>query len=114
MGDARAFRQGRQLAAWLGLGPRQHFTGGRTPLHGISKRGESYLRTLRIHGARSVLRFAARHTDPTTTWLKRVQRRRNTNIAAERIRRGNTQLHERCCCRWSEAMGAGEKLVLCG
>jgi transposase len=51
-------------------------------LHGISKRGEIYLRTLLIHGARSVLRIAARHTDPTTTWLKRVQARRNTNIAA--------------------------------
>ena len=82
IGDAKAFQPGRQLAAWLGLVPRQHSSGGRTRLHGISKRGDSYLRTLLIHGARSVLRVAARHTDPTTRWLKRVQARRNTNIAA--------------------------------
>jgi len=82
VGDARAFRHGRQLAAWLGLVPRQHSSGGKTRLHGISKRGDIYLRTLLIHGARSVLRVAARHTDPTTTWLKAVQRRRNANIAA--------------------------------
>ena len=62
--------------------PRQHSTGGKTRLSGISKRGDIYLRTLLIHGARSVLRVAARHTDPTTTWLKRVQARRNANIAA--------------------------------
>ena len=82
IGDARAFQHGRQLAAWLGLVPRQHSSGGKARLHGISKRGDIYLRTLLIHGARSVLRVAARHTDPTTTWLKRVQARRNANIAA--------------------------------
>ena len=82
IGDAKAFQHGRQLAAWLGLVPRQHSSGGKTRLHGISKRGDIYLRTLLIHGARSVLRVAARHTDPTTTWLKRVQARRNANIAA--------------------------------
>lgn len=82
IGDAKAFQHGRQLAAWLGLVPRQHSSGGKTRLHGISKRGDIYLRTLLIHGARSVLRFAARHTDPTTTWLNHLQRRRNPNIAA--------------------------------
>jgi transposase len=82
IGDARAFQHGRQLAAWLGLVPRQHCTGGKARLSGISKRGDRYLRTLLIHGARAVLRVAARQTDPTTTWLKQVQRRRNKNIAA--------------------------------
>jgi transposase len=82
IGDAKAFQHGRQLAAWLGLVPRQHSTGGKTRLHGISKRGDVYLRTLLIHGARSVLRVAARHTDPTATWLKDLQARRNANIAA--------------------------------
>jgi transposase len=81
IGDAKAFQHGRQLAAWVGLVPRQHSTGGKIRLHGISKRGDIYLRTLLIHGARSVLRVAARHTDPTTRWLKRVQARRNANIA---------------------------------
>ena len=82
IGDARAFQHGRQLAAWLGLVPRQYSTGGKVRLHGISKRGDVYLRTLLIHGARSVLRVAARHTDSTTTWLKRVPARRNATIAA--------------------------------
>jgi len=51
-------------------------------LHGINKRGDVSLRTLLIHGARSVLRFAARHADPTTKWLQGLQARRNANIAA--------------------------------
>jgi len=82
IGDATAFHHGRQLAAWVGLVPRQYSTGGKIRLHGISKRGDVYLRTWLIHGARSVLRVAARHTDPTTRWLKDVQARRNANIAA--------------------------------
>jgi transposase len=61
IGDGKAFQQGRQLAAWLGLVPRQYSTGGKIRLHGISKRGDNYLRTLLIHGARSVIRFAARY-----------------------------------------------------
>ena len=55
MGDAKAFKSGREFAAWLGLVPRQSGTGGRVKLLGISKRGDTYLRTLLIHGARSVL-----------------------------------------------------------
>ena len=51
-------------------------------MHGISKRGDVYLRTLLIPGARSGLRVAARHTDPTATWLKALQARRKANIAA--------------------------------
>ena len=82
IGNARAFQHGRQLAAWLGLVPRQHSSGGKPRLHGISKRGDTYLRTLLLHGARSVLRFAARPTDPTTQWLQAIQARRNANIAA--------------------------------
>jgi transposase len=92
IGDARAFRHGRQLAAWLGLVPRQHSSGGKTRLHGISKRGDVYLRTLLIHGARSVLRVAARHTDPTTKWLKDVQARRNANIAAVALANKNVRV----------------------
>jgi transposase len=53
--DANCFRNGRELAAWLGLVPRQHSSGGRPRLLGISKRGDTYLRTLLIHGARSVV-----------------------------------------------------------
>ena len=55
MGDTKAFKSGREFAAWLGLVPRQTGTGGRVQLLGISKRGDKYLRTLLIHGARAVL-----------------------------------------------------------
>ncbi|MFT5758852.1 MAG: transposase [Alteromonadaceae bacterium] len=58
IGDAKCFKNGRQLAAWLGLVPRQHSSGGKPSLGGISKRGDSYPRTLLIHGARSVVRVA--------------------------------------------------------
>jgi transposase len=82
IGDARAFRHGRQLAAGLGVVPRPHASGGKPRSRGISKRGDISLRTLLIHGARSVLRVAARHADLTTTWLQRGQARRKANIAA--------------------------------
>ena len=64
VGDPSKFRNGREMAAWLGLVPRQRSTGGRTTLLGISKRGDRYLRTLLIHGARSTLRFAPQRTGP--------------------------------------------------
>ena len=80
IGDASSFKNGRQLAAWLGLVPRQHSSGGKSVLLGISKRGDTYLRTLLIHGARAVIRFA--ETKPTTSWLNKLLDRRNKNIAA--------------------------------
>ena len=59
IGDGKQFKRGRDLAAWLGLTPRQHSSGGKDRLLGISKRGDAYLRTLLIHGARSVLQNRA-------------------------------------------------------
>ena len=58
-----------QLAAWLGLVPRQNSSGGKQTLLGISKRGDSYLRTLLIHGARAVLRVAERQAHQANSWL---------------------------------------------
>jgi transposase len=81
VGDARSFKNGRQLAAWLGLVPRQHSTGGKSTLLGISKRGDSYLRTLLIHGARSVVRVAQAKTALTGSWLQSLMGRRNANVA---------------------------------
>ena len=63
IGEARNFKDGRQLAAWLGLVPRQHSSGGKPTLLGMSKRGDSYLRTLLIHGARSVILAFKRRGD---------------------------------------------------
>lgn len=82
IGDARAFRNGRHMAAWLGLVPRQHTTGGKPRLLGISKRGDRHLRTLLIHGARSALRVIGRHTDQRSRWAADLARRRGANIAA--------------------------------
>jgi len=79
--SATQFRKGRDLAAALGLVPRQHSTGGRTVLLGITKRGDRYLRTLLIHGARSVLSHAARRDDPLSRWALALQARRGTNVA---------------------------------
>lgn len=91
VGDAKLFHNGRQLAAWLGLVPRQCSTGGKTNLLGISKRGDTYLRTLLIHGARSVLRNLKRHPDRTEGWLARVTARRNPNIAAVALANKNAR-----------------------
>jgi transposase len=82
VGDANAFRNGRQFAAWLGLVPRQSSTGGKTNLLAISKRGDTYLRTLLIHGARAVLQSLKRHPERSECWLARVATRRNPNVAA--------------------------------
>jgi transposase len=81
-GDARQFRSGRELSAWLGLTLRQHSSGERTVLLGISKRGDRYLRTLLIHGARSALYRAGRKHDFRSEWIERVRKRRGMNIAA--------------------------------
>jgi transposase len=82
VGDARQFRSGRELSAWLGLTPRQHSSGERTVLLGISKRGDRYLRTLLIHGARSALFRAGLKHDCRSEWIERVRKRRGTNVAA--------------------------------
>ena len=81
--DVRSFKSGRQLAAWLGLVPRQHSSGGKPVLLGISKRGDRYLRTLLVHGARSVIVQARKRSDEKTDdWLKKLLDRRHVNIAA--------------------------------
>jgi transposase len=79
--DARSFRSGREFAAFLGLVPRQSGTGGRVKLLGISKRGDPYLRTLLIHGARSVMLWQSRADCATDPWLKEMLARRPKNVA---------------------------------
>jgi len=79
--DVRSFKSGRQLAAWLGLVPRQHSSGGKPTLLGISKRGDRYLRTLLVHGARSVIVRARKRDDEKGSWLKKLLERRHVNIA---------------------------------
>ena len=80
-GCAREFRNGRHFSAWLGLVPRQHSSGGKDQLLGISKRGNAYLRTLFIHGARAVLRYAATKDDRFSRWANALHVRRGHNRA---------------------------------
>lgn len=80
--DAKQFRNGRQFAAWLGLVPRQHSSGGKPLLLGISKRGDCYLRTLLIHGARAVLRLTERQPEALKQWLTKLTERRHTNVVS--------------------------------
>ena len=81
IGDAKNFDNGRQFAAWLGVVPRQHSSGGKPTLLGMSKRGDAYLRTMLIHGARSVIYRATQKAD-ADSWLVKLTTRRNKNVAA--------------------------------
>jgi transposase len=94
LGDARNFDNGRQVSAWLGLVPRQHSSGGKQNLLGISKRGDTYLRTLLIHGARSVIYNNREKTDQnsTCTWINGVVSRRNSNVAAVALANKNARI----------------------
>ncbi|WP_444861036.1 IS110 family transposase [Caballeronia sordidicola] len=91
IGDATSFANGRQLAAWLGLVPRQNSSGGKNVLLGISKRGDTYLRTLLIHGARSVIQAASRK-EQKEGWLQRLLARRNWNVAAVALANKNARI----------------------
>lgn len=75
VGDARVFKNGRQFAAFLGITPRQHSSGGRTTLGRITKRGDTYLRTLLIQGARSALLTAHRRQDRLSRWIVNTEKR---------------------------------------
>jgi len=92
IGDAKSFENSRQLAAWMGLVPRQHSSGGKTLLLGISKRGDGYLRTLLVHGARSVLRVAERKAGYGTSWIAGLVKRRRPNIAAVALANKNARI----------------------
>jgi transposase len=92
IGDAKSFKNGRQVSAWIGLVPKQNSTGGKTVLLGMSKRGDSYLRTLLIQGARSVIYAAQRKGTPDDGWLNRLLKRRNANVAAVALANKNARI----------------------
>jgi transposase len=81
VGKGAAFETGRDMAAWLGLVPRQYSTGGKPRLLGISKRGNKYLRTLLIHGARAAMPHLAARDDALGSWLRRLLARAHRNVA---------------------------------
>jgi transposase len=92
VGNAQAFDNGRHVSAWLGLVPKQHASGGRAVLLGIHKRGDRYLRTLLIHGARSVVYRATGKRDARSQWIQRLQARRNTNVAVVALANKNARM----------------------
>jgi transposase len=94
VGDGHQFANGRQLAASLGLVPRQHTTGDHPQLLGISKRGNGYLRMLLIHGARSVITAVMRKdkTDRRSRWIKALVQRRGMNCAAVALANKNARI----------------------
>ena len=80
-GDGAHFKRGRQAAASVGLTPRHHGTGGKNRVLGITKRGDSYLRSILIHGARSAVSQAHRKDDPLSEWVTQLKQRSHTNVA---------------------------------
>lgn len=92
IGDGSDFKNGRHFAAWLGLVPRQHSSGDRRVLMGISKRGNQDLRTLLVHGARSVVRTAPNKTDPKSAWVNQLRERRGFNRATVAVANKNARI----------------------
>jgi transposase len=92
IGNATQFKNGRQLAAWLGLVPREHSTGGKPRLLGIGKRGDVYLRTLLVHGARVTLRWVDTKSDDRSQWLRALIARRGKNRAAVALANKNARI----------------------
>jgi transposase len=90
--EAAQFKNGRQFAAWLGLVPRQHSTGGKPRLLGISKHGDGYLRKLLVHGARSCLRWVGRKCDRRSQWVRSLLERRGWNRAAVALANKNARV----------------------
>lgn len=92
LGKSRVYENGRQYAASLGLVPRQHTTGDKPHLMGISKRGNKYIRTLLIHGARAVLSQLGEKTDRLSCWLRALIQRRGFNKAAVALANKNARI----------------------
>jgi len=92
VGDQSCFKNGRQFAAWLGLVPKQRSSGGKSRLFGISKRGDRYLRTLLIHGARAVLGKAGNKRDTRSVWINQMRERRHPNVVAVAIANKNARI----------------------
>lgn len=92
VGNGKQFGKGRDMAAWLGLVPNQHSSGGKSRLGHISKRGDKYVRMLLIHGARAVLKAAENKTDGRSRWVTGLAKRRNKNIATVALANKNARI----------------------
>lgn len=92
VGDGSQFHSARQMAAWLGLAPKEHSSGQQRRLGGITKRGDTYLRTLLVHGARAVAQHAARKDDARSRWVCALIRRRGFNKAVVALANKNARI----------------------
>jgi transposase len=92
VGNATEFKSGRELAAYLGLVPGHRASGGHTVMRGISKRGDRYLRTLLVHGARAAVYTSERRCDAQSMWVSRLKLRRGANVAAVALANKNTRV----------------------
>ncbi|HYJ64977.1 MAG TPA: IS110 family transposase [Parafilimonas sp.] len=92
IGDAKLFKNGREVSAWLGLVPKQNSSGNTIRLSGMSKRGDCYIRTLLIHGARSVVKSCEKKVDKRNIWIADKKRRSNYNIAAVALANKNARI----------------------
>ncbi len=92
IGDAKVFKNGREMSAYLGLVPNQHSSGGKTVLRGISKRGDRTIRKLLIHGARSIVRFSENRRDPLRSWVSRIDSKRGRNKACVALANKNARI----------------------
>ena len=90
--EASAFKNGRQFAVWLGLGPRQRTTGGKERLLGISKRGNTYLRKLLVHEARATIRWIGLKTDRRNQWIRQLLERRGKNRTVVAVANKNARI----------------------
>lgn len=92
IGDAQVFKNGRAFAAYLGLVPRQHSSGGKSKLGRITKRGDKYIRKLLIHGARAVVRFCELKKDSRSLWIQRIDHERGRNKACVALANKNARI----------------------
>lgn len=92
VGNGDGFKNGRQFSAYLGLVPKQHSSGNRQCLMGISKQGDGYLRELLIHGGRAVARTCSKKTDPRSSWVNRIRTQGGMNKAAVAVANKNARI----------------------
>jgi transposase len=111
IGKAETFERGRDLAAWLGLVPRQFTTAGRPKLLGISKRGNKYLRKLLIHGARAALPYVAERDTPLGRWAKALMSRVHPNVAVVAFANKLTRIALDGCCGAGRLLPSGDRVL---
>jgi transposase len=112
MGDPHVFDSGRSYAASLGITPRQHSSGGKERLGQITRRGDSYLRTLLVHGARAYLRVVDKKTDAKSAWARRLKERRHVNVAAVALAAKNARTAWAILAHGTEYRSANPELVV--